>query len=123
MAATLLNLGCQMISMACYSGPHAIAISIMAGTASGLLLKYLLDKRYIFKAKTKGLAHDGLLFTLYAGMGLITTAIFWTVEYGFQLVYQSDVMRYFGGACGLAIGYAMKYQLDKRFVFQQVSTR
>lgn len=28
-------------------------------------------------------------------------------------------MRYLGGVLGLAIGYVIKYELDKRFVFRQ----
>lgn len=119
---TLINLGSQMLSIACYKGPYAIPVSIFVGTAIGLLMKYVLDKRYIFKAQTRNLAHDGYLFVLYTSMGLITTAIFWSVEYGFHLAFESDAMRYFGGALGLAMGYLLKYQLDKRFVFRGTAT-
>jgi putative flippase GtrA len=119
---TIVNLGSQMVSVACYKGAYAIPASIFIGTAIGLLMKYVLDKRYIFKAQTKNLAHDGYLFVLYTAMGLITTAIFWGVEYAFQWAFNDDAMRYLGGALGLAIGYFLKYQLDKRYVFQQVAT-
>ncbi len=50
-------------------------------------------------------------------MGLVTTMIFWGFEYGFHLIFESKKMRYFGGIIGLAIGYFIKYHLDKRFVF------
>lgn len=122
LAATAVNLGSQMLSIACYKGMFAIPLSMIVGTGAGLLLKYILDKRYIFKAETKNLAHDGKLFVLYSGMGLITTAIFWFVEYAFHMIYAIDTMRYVGGALGLAIGYLLKYQLDKRFVFQKAAT-
>lgn len=119
---TIANLGSQMISVACYKGPYSIPVSIFIGTLIGLLMKYILDKRYIFKAQTKNLAHDGYLFVLYSAMGLITTAIFWGVEYGFHMAFETDAMRYLGGAIGLAMGYLLKYQLDKRFVFQKAAS-
>ena len=50
-------------------------------------------------------------------MGLVTTAIFWGFEFTFDAIYQTKEMRYVGGVIGLAIGYYVKYQLDKRFVF------
>ena len=123
LAATAVNLGSQVLSIACYKGLYAVPVSMIVGTGAGLLLKYVLDKRYIFKAKTRNLAHDGMLFMLYTGMGLITTAIFWFVEYAFQLIFNDDNMRYLGGALGLAIGYILKYQLDKRYVFQQATAQ
>jgi len=123
LAATAVNLGSQMLSIACYKGQYAVPISMIVGTGAGLLLKYILDKRYIFKAETKNLAHDGKLFVLYSAMGLITTAIFWFVEYAFHLTFASDGMRYLGGALGLAAGYLLKYQLDKRYVFQKAAAQ
>ena len=50
-------------------------------------------------------------------MGVFTTAIFWGTEYAFHLIFTTDAMRYIGGVLGLTIGYYIKYQLDKRFVF------
>ena len=50
-------------------------------------------------------------------MGLITTLIFWSTEYAFHLIYETDFMRYVGGAVGLAIGFFVKYNLDKKYVF------
>ena len=50
-------------------------------------------------------------------MGVFTSAIFWGTEYAFHLIFAGDFMRYVGGVLGLTIGYYVKYQLDKRFVF------
>ena len=50
-------------------------------------------------------------------MGVITTLIFWGTEYAFYLIYETDLMRYIGGIVGLAIGFYVKYQLDKKYVF------
>jgi len=115
--STAINIGAQMLSIWAYSGPYAVEISILIGTAAGLPLRYLLEKRYIFAFKSNSLKHDGQLFALYSFMGVFTTTIFWGVEYAFHLIFATDVMRYVGGVIGLAIGFYVKYQLDKKFVF------
>jgi putative flippase GtrA len=115
--ATLANIGSQALTVAVYHGPYAIPLSVFVGTGVGLLLKYVLDKRYIFRFKSTGLGHDGRLFVLYTLMGLVTTAIFWGAEYAFYAFFGTAQMRYVGGTIGLAIGYFSKYRLDKRYVF------
>ena len=115
--STLVNIGTQMLSIFLYSGIYAIEISIFIGTLSGLPLRYFLEKRFIFSFESDGLKHDGQLFILYSFMGVFTTVIFWGTEYAFHLLFSSDFMRYVGGILGLSIGYYVKYQLDKRFVF------
>ena len=50
-------------------------------------------------------------------MGIVTTMIFWGFEAGFWYVWRSDMMRVLGEVIGLAIGYVVKYELDRRFVF------
>lgn len=115
--STAINIGAQMLSMWLYKGIYAVEISILVGTAAGLPLRYVLEKRHIFAFESNNLAHDGRLFVLYSFMGVFTTAIFWGVEYAFQLIFATDTMRYIGGVIGLAIGFYVKYQLDKKFVF------
>ena len=115
--STIINIGSQIISVWAYKGPFSIEISILVGTAAGLPLRYFLEKRYIFSFTSKNLAHDGKLFVFYSAMGVITTLIFWSTEYAFHLIYDTDVMRYVGGIIGLAIGFYVKYQLDKKYVF------
>lgn len=112
-----INIGSQMLSIWIYKGPLSVEISILVGTAMGLPLRYFLEKRYIFNFTSKNLVHDGKLFILYSAMGVITTLIFWGTEYAFHLVYDTDLMRYFGGIIGLSIGFYVKYQLDKKYVF------
>ena len=46
--ATGANIAAQDLSLAFYGGAQAIVLSVLVGTAVGLLLKYQLDKRYIF---------------------------------------------------------------------------
>jgi putative flippase GtrA len=115
--STAINIGSQMISVWAYKGLFYIEISVLVGTAMVLPLRYLLEKRYIFSFKSKSLAHDGKLFFIYSAMGVITTLIFWGMEYTFHLIYDTDFMRYIGGIFGLSIGFYIKYQLDKKYVF------
>jgi putative flippase GtrA len=115
--STAINIGMQMVSIWAYTGAYAIEVSILIGTAAGLPLRYILEKRYIFSFQSKNISHDGQLFILYSFMGVFTTAIFWGMEYTFHLLFATDTMRYVGGVIGLAIGFYVKYQLDKKFVF------
>ena len=116
--ATVCNLLTQALSMWVYDAEHAIAISVLAGTAAGLPVKYALEKKFVFLFKANDLAHDTRLFILYGCMGVFTTAVFWGVEYAFHVGFGNDAMRYLGGAIGLTLGSWMKYHLDKRFVFK-----
>jgi len=113
--ATIVNLLTQRLSLALYDGSFAVPLAIFAGTVTGLIVKFHLDKRWIFfdlshNAKTRK-------FGLYTLMGVATTIIFWGTEYGFWLIWQTDLMREMGAVIGLTIGYCTKYHLDKRFVF------
>ena len=117
MLSIVINIGSQMLSIWAYKGLYYVEISILVGTAAGLPLRYFLEKRYIFAFTSQNLAHDGKLFIFYSAMGLITTLIFWGTEYAFHLIYNTDEMRYVGGIIGLAFGFYVKYQLDKKFVF------
>jgi putative flippase GtrA len=116
-AATLVNIGSQDISLFIYAGSFSLITSLALGTLTGLIVKYVLDKRYIFRYQVDNIGHEGRTFYLYALMGVATTAIFWLFEFGFDYAFDSKGMRYLGGMVGLAIGYFAKYQLDRRFVF------
>lgn len=117
--ATIVNILSQDTFLRLYSKTYSITISIFVGTLTGLVIKYYLDKKYIFKYKTTHSTQNKKLFILYSLMGLITTTIFWGFELGFNYIFQNKEMRYFGGVIGLIIGYILKYQLDKKFVFRQ----
>ena len=66
---------------------------MLFGTLAGLVLKYLLDKRWIFADRETGAAAHGRKFTLYTLMGVVTTAIFWGTETAFWLATGSHAMR------------------------------
>lgn len=116
--ATTANIGAQDLVIRTYSGTFDILTSVVVGTGVGLVVKYILDKRYIFRFRARSVAHDTHTFALYTVMGLATTVSFWGFEFGFHHVFETKEMRYLGGAIGLAIGYLTKYHLDKRYVFR-----
>lgn len=115
--ALVSNLLSQALFVRYYQGFFAIEISVVIGTAVGLPIKYVLDKKYIFVFKADNVLHDSKLFIFYAAMALLTTSIFWGTEALFQYLFQNETMRLLGGGFGLVIGYLIKYQLDKKYVF------
>lgn len=117
--ATIANLGVQRLVLTLGHSAVAYAAAVLAGTLVGLALKYVLDKRWIFSDRSTGLREHGTKFTLYTAMGIVTTAIFWATETAFWLAGQTQAWREAGAVLGLSIGYVVKYQLDRRFVFRQ----
>jgi len=94
--------------------------SLFAGTMVGLVVKYILDKKYIFNYVVKTKSEDARKFLIYSVMGIATTVIFWGFQTGFHLVFKdNEYAKYVGAIIGLTIGYFVKYQLDKRFVFNK----
>lgn len=115
--ATLVNLGTQRLILTLGTDAFFYAAAVAVGTLTGLVVKYILDKRWIFGDMQTGLKAHGQKFTLYTIMGVFTTAIFWSSETAFWLIWKTDLMREVGAIAGLAVGYFVKYQLDRRFVF------
>lgn len=116
-AATLANLGAQRLVLMVDDGVTGFAAAVFVGTLVGLVLKYVLDKRWIFGDRSTGAAMHGRKFTLYTAMGVATTAIFWATETTFWVIWRTDLAREAGAVLGLTVGYVIKYRLDRRFVF------
>lgn len=117
--ATLSNILTQDLWIRYYQGNYALWVSMLLGTLVGLVVKYWLDKQYIFRFVTKNAVQQAQVFFMYAVMGVLTTAIFWSIELSFDYWFGSKAMRYLGAVLGLSIGYVAKYYLDKHFVFRQ----
>jgi putative flippase GtrA len=115
--ATLANLATQRLVLIQGDNAPWFAAAVAAGTLVGLVVKYVLDKRWIFADTSTGMKAHGRKFTLYTAMGLVTTAIFWGTETAFWWIWQTDAMRELGAVLGLSVGYVVKYNLDRRFVF------
>ncbi len=55
---------------------------------------------------------------LYGAFSVLTTMIFWGFELAAWRIWQTNTAKYAGAVLGLAIGYAAKYALDRRYVFR-----
>jgi putative flippase GtrA len=118
--STLANLASQEVVFR-LTPVAPLAISILAGTISGFAVKYVLDKNWIFYDNYTSHQHEFWKITLYGAFSILTTLIFWTFEIAFWLVWRTDTAKYAGAILGLAIGYAAKFSLDRRFVFRERS--
>jgi putative flippase GtrA len=115
-----INMLTQYTFFQIYKGEYYIYIGLVLGTGTGLITKYILDKKWIFYYKTKTAKKNLKTFTLYAIMGIITTIIFWGFELGFYYIFkETETAKYIGGIIGLTIGYTTKYFLDKKYVFRK----
>lgn len=119
--ATLANLLTQRLVLHFGTTTPAFVLAMGAGTLVGLMLKFVLDKLWIFGDVERDLKANAKKFSIYTAAGVVTTLIFWGMETTFWLVGHTDVAREVGAVLGLAIGYVVKYNLDKRFVFKAPS--
>ena len=118
----LLSIGVNLLTQEfishMYKGEYGFYLSVFCGTLIGLFIKYLLDKKYIFSFTSKNFSQDSFLFFGYTAMGVLTTALFWGVEYLFFILFNEKFFTYVGAVIGLCIGYLIKYYLDKKFIFK-----
>ena len=115
--STLLNLLSQYLSFLVYTGFGSLYLAMFFGTLTGLVAKYILDKKFIFYHIAKNNKDDAKKFMVYSLMGAFTTIIFWGTEIAFDMRYQDPNAKYVGAVIGLSIGYVIKYFLDKKYVF------
>ena len=117
--ATIANLLTQRLILSINSSLLFYFIAIFLGTLIGLIIKFFLDKRWVFFYKSNGIISEARTFSLYSSMGVVTTIIFWVTETIFWLIWKNEMMREIGALLGLSIGYLIKYKLDLRFVFNK----
>ncbi|WP_420583939.1 GtrA family protein [Ruegeria sp.] len=117
--ATVVNLAAQRLVLLQQENNLQFGIALAVGTLAGLVVKYILDKHWIFYDSDTGLKQHGKKFSLYTTMGIFTTCIFWGFETAFWVLWKTDIMRELGAVIGLSIGYVVKYNLDKRYVFSR----
>ena len=115
--AILINLSTQRIIMELvFINNYFLALLI--GTLFGLVIKFILDKKYIFAYSDSSIKNNSLKFSFYSFNGILTTLLFWGTESVFFFIYKTNFAREFGALIGLTIGYFVKYRLDKKYVFQ-----
>ena len=117
--ATLSNLYTQRLILSISKTNLFFIIAIFSGTLVGLLVKFFLDKKFIFFKKNKKYKNNSVIFSLYSLMGIISTSIFWGTESIFWIIWGNEKMREIGAILGLTLGYIVKYKLDKYYVFNQ----
>jgi putative flippase GtrA len=117
--SSFVNMLFQYASFAVYEGFLSLYLAMLLGTSAGLTSKYILDKKWIFNYTPVNNKDDAKKFFLYSSMGILTTIIFWVTEMAFYYLSPHPDAKYFGAIIGLAIGYIIKYYLDKQFVFIQ----
>jgi putative flippase GtrA len=96
-----------------------LAASILAGTAAGFVVKYLLDKHWIFFDGYGDGRQESYKVFLYASFSAAMTLVFWGFEIAFLAIGGTNFAKYFGAVVGLAIGNFAKYFLDRSFIFKQ----
>jgi hypothetical protein len=96
-----------------------IMLSVLAGTAVGFVVKYILDKYYIFIDGYDGHIAEIYKVALYAGFSVATTMVFWGIELSFWYVWNTAEAKYAGAVLGLSIGNWLKYLLDRAWVFRK----
>ena len=117
--ATLANLGAQRFILSIGKDENPIILAILIGTIIGLVIKYQLDKKWIFYFKNVRFINETGNFFLYSFFGLFTTSIFWITELFFWITTKDQVMRELGAIIGLTIGYILKYHIDKKYIFKK----
>src|SRR3981081_1200044 len=80
--AAAANLGAQELAVRAWHGAFQIELSVFIGTGVGLVVKYVLDKIFIFRFRAASTLHDLQTFILYTGMGVVTTLLFWGTGLG-----------------------------------------
>jgi putative flippase GtrA len=113
--ATVANLAAQELFLR-MSG--SLAVAILAGTAAGFATKYVLDKKWVFSDRYTTHRQELRKVTLYGAFSVATTLVFWLFEVAFWMAWRTDFAKYTGAVLGLAVGYAIKFVLDRTFVFR-----
>ena len=81
--AMFCNLFVQRIFLYSQHSSSDIIIAIAMGTIAGLIVKYFLDKNWIFNNYEKSIYKNMKYFMKYSFFGIATTLIFWSFELSF----------------------------------------
>lgn len=93
----------------------AFFIKIFSATIAAFIFKYFADKVIIFKVRSSNSVNkDTTMVFLYTLFAVFTTLIFWGTQFVFRLFIGYE---YLGMLMGLAVGYTVKFFLDRRYVF------
>ncbi|ACB94671.1 GtrA family protein [Beijerinckia indica] len=119
--AGIMNLGTQALVFR-YAPVEALMLSILAGTGVGFVVKYFLDKHWIFFDDYDGAAQEARKIFLYASFSVAMTLVFWGFELLFLVIGKTETAKYTGAVVGLAFGNFAKYVLDRTYTFKTKAT-
>ncbi|CAH7425878.1 GtrA-like protein [Vibrio chagasii] len=94
-----------------------VYLSMLFGTVVGMFAKFILDSYFVFHEEVKCDARGVRRLFTYSFMAIVPTLIFWGFELLFEYFFSSVSMRFFGATIGFILGAILKYNLDKRYVF------
>ena len=89
--------------------------AVIAGSAAGLVFKYVLDSSIVFEGKKP---INIRTFIIYAFFRACITPIIWIVEVIFLNTFGTVFMIDVGAFLGLGLVYYINYEMDKRYVFE-----
>lgn len=118
--ATTVNIFFQYLSFLLIDHKYELYIAMLNGTILGMILKYYLDKNFIFYYVKKEFNNKNI-FLLYIFTSIFTTIVFWAIELWFSYYVNINYSEYLGALVGLTLGYSLKYLLDKQLVFNNQS--
>ena len=118
--ATTVNIFFQYLSFLLIEHKYELYIAMLNGTILGMILKYYLDKNFIFYYVKKEFNNKNI-FLLYIFTSIFTTILFWAIELWFSYYVNINYSEYLGALVGLTLGYSLKYLLDKQLVFNNQS--
>jgi hypothetical protein len=112
------NLITQLLVAKVLTQVFQIYIGMSLGALTSMLVKFQLDRHYIFLCRPSSLITRGRQFFFYSLFGIVNISCFWSAELTFHFLFQAPSMRYVGAFIGLIVGHALKYRVDKRLVFK-----
>lgn len=121
--AIFINIVSQRLIFEVSESDHVFIFAISTGTLAGFISKYIFDKYLIFNDQSSIITEETKKLFKYSFFAVFTTAIFWFTEYIFWTVYQTHNAREIGAIIGLSIGYYLKYNLDKKYVFNKFEAK
>ena len=110
-----LNVLFQRIVFRLYDGPNAIFYAMIGGALVALIVKYFLDRIFIFSVKSGPQASE---FLRYAFTGGLITLVYFIVEHMIWNTFQTEFARDVGIVLGMTAGYGLKFLIDRDFVFR-----
>lgn len=112
----LFNVIAQFIFTKLFYYNYNFLIEMFLGSISGVTVKIILDRTYIFYYMNEKSIGNILRFVVYSFFEIISILLFIILEVIFNFFIPIPFSRYLGVIIGLSIGYSIKYHFDKRYI-------